>query len=345
MTKTIHIGSRRIGRGEPLYLIAEMACAHDGDSSKALRLVESAVRSGADAVQLQFFVTDELVTPDHPVHDVLRRIEFSRPVWEDVYRFARTFPIDVFACVFDVPSAQLAIELGVDGIKLNSSDLMNPDLLELVAGSGIPFTLGTGASEMDEIARALQRAEAAGARDIVIMHGVQNFPTKLENAHIWKMRLLDEIFPYPVGYADHTDASLTLARCVDLVAVGCGATLLEKHITLDRNEKGVDYQAALEPDEIKTWVALMRDCETARGATRIQPLQESDHEYRRFQKKSIVAARQLDPGEILSRDDILFLRCQGDPGVPPLLADKLLGHPVQKTLHRYQKITLEDIRA
>lgn len=341
--KSIRIKNRRIGRGEPLYLIAEMACAHDGEMEKALRLVDSAVRSGADAVQLQFFVTDELVTPDHPVHDVLRRIEFSPAVWTDIFRFARRFPIDIFACVFDVPSARLAIELGVDGIKLNSSDLMNPELLEIVAGSSIPFTLGTGASEIDEIALAVQRAEMAGAREMVIMHGVQNFPTALENAHIWKMRLLDEMLPYPVGYADHTDASSALARFVDLVAVGAGATLLEKHITLDRNEKGVDYQAALEPEEIKAWVAMIRDGEKARGATRILPLRKSDHEYRRFQKKSIVAARQLEPEEILSREDVLFLRCQGDPGIAPIQIETLLGRKVRNTILKYSKINYDDI--
>jgi sialic acid synthase SpsE len=342
--KTIHIKNHRVGRGEPLYLIAEMACAHDGDKDKAFRLVDAAVKSGADAVQLQFFVTDELVTPDHPIHDVLRRIEFSQTVWEEIYRYARKFSLDVFVCAFDVPSAQRAIELGADGIKLNSSDLMNPSLLDLVAASGLPFTLGTGASEIDEIAQAVKRAESAGARDMVIMHGVQNFPTKVENAHIWKVRLLDDLFPYPVGYADHTDASLDLARHVDLIAVGAGATLLEKHVTLDRGEKGVDYQAALEPKELAKWVSHMRQSETARGSAGILPLSDSDREYRRFQKKSVVAAQDLEPGKVLTSKDVRFLRCAGDPGIPPMNMNALLGRTVYKTVAKYQKIDIADLK-
>lgn len=341
--KTIQIKNRLVGRGEPLYLIAEMACAHDGDKDKAFRLVDCAARAGVDAVQLQFFVTEELVTPDHPAHEVLRRIEFSRNEWEDIYNHARKYPFDVFVCTFDMPSARLAVELGADGIKLNSSDLSNPELLEFVAASGMPFTLGTGASEMDEIAKALQRAEAAGAKNLVIMHGVQNFPTEIENAHIWKVRLLDELFPYPVGYADHTDAELKLARDVDLIALGAGATLLEKHITLDRAEKGVDYQAALEPDELTAWVAMIREGEKARGATAILPLSESDHAYRRFQKKSVVAARSLEVGEIITRQDLLFLRCAGDPGIPPAYVEKILGRKAVFDIKPYEKIQIESI--
>ena len=331
---TIRLGSKAVGPQHPTYIIAEMACAHDGDPGKALQLVEAAATTGADAVQLQFFSKDHQVTPDHPAFSTLQRIAFSRAQWEPVVAAARATGLDVLACTFDVPSARLALEFRVDGIKLNSSDLSNPDLLDLVAASGVPFTLGTGASTVEEICAAVLAAERHAPLHMVLMHGVQNFPTSIADAHIRRVGLLQRIFDYPVGYADHTDGSMPESPLMDLLALGAGACVLEKHYTMSRAEKGVDYQAALEPAEFARYVQLVRTAETALGPTRFKPLSESDRSYRQFQKKSIVAARDLAAGEILTREMVEYMRTSGDPGLPPTawpeLAGRPLGAPVAK---------------
>jgi len=289
MNDIVTIKGRKIGRSGKLYIIAEMACAHDGDVDKAKRLVDSAVDAQADAVQLQFFSPDDLVTPDHDVYSLLHQICFTAQEWKEIYEYARKNGIHVFACTYDVPSAKMAIDLGVDGIKLNSSDLSNPELLQIVAPSGIPYTLGTGASTFEEIAQAVQTSLACGGNQIIIiMHGVQNFPTDIENAHIAKIKLLQAAFPFPVGYQDHTDASHPFCKVVDLLAIGAGACVIEKHITLDRSEKGTDYQAALEPEEFKEFVTLMRTAGDALGPGMLQPLKENDLTYREFQKKVLL---------------------------------------------------------
>lgn len=340
---TVRLGSKRVGEGRPVYVIAEMACSHDGRPDKALRLVEAARGTGADAVQLQFFFAEHLVTPDHSIRPVLESIQFDPGRWREIFAAARETGLDVLACCFDVPSAELALELGADGIKLNSSDLSNPDLLGLVAASKTPFTMGTGASTVEEVAVALARAEACGAEDVVLMHGVQNFPTRLDDAHIRRVRLLWEVFPYPVGYADHTDADLEFAPWADLLALGAGACVLEKHYTLDRSEKGVDHEAALEPDEFARYVRRIRTAESALGPERFKPLSESDRTYRRFQKKSVVAARDIRSGEILTRDMVAFLRTGGDPGVAPADAASLLGRRAGRDLARYEPVLRADV--
>lgn len=338
----IKIHDKKIGLGNPIYIIAEMACAHDGDINKAKKLVDAAVEAKADAVQLQFFSPDDLVTPDHDVYGLLHQINFSREKWREIYDYARRFAIDVFACTYDVPSAKLAFNLGVDGIKLNSSDLSNPDLIQIVAESKIPYTLGTGASTYEEIAQAVNTSFAHGGDQIIIMHGVQNFPTDIENAQINKIKMFRMLFPFPVGYQDHTDASNPFSKVVDLMAIGAGASVIEKHITLDRAKKGTDYQAALQPAEFKEFVKLIRTAETAMGSHMIQPLTESDIKYRDFQKKSIVAIKNLKKGDTISRKDVAFMRCKS-PGLPPTSFTEIEGKIVIQTINRFEPIHREDI--
>jgi len=338
----IKVMNRKIGQNEKPYIIAEMACAHDGDMDKAKRLVDSAVDAKADAVQLQFFSPDDLVTPDHEVFSLLHQICFTAQEWKEIYEYARKSDIHVFACTYDVPSAKMAMDLGVDGIKLNSSDLSNPELLQRVARSGIPYTLGTGASTFEEIAQAVDTSIACGGDQIIIMHGVQNFPTDIENAHIAKIKLLKVAFPFPVGYQDHTDASHPFSKVVDLLAIGAGACVIEKHITLDRSEKGTDYQAALEPEEFKEFVKLMRTAEDALGPAMLQPLKESDLAYREFQKKSIVAGHDLEQGHIVTADDVLYLRAS-TRGLSPTELHKIEGLTTLRKISTFEPVTLNDV--
>jgi sialic acid synthase SpsE len=338
----VNINGRKIGLNEELYIIAEMACAHDGDINKAISLIDSAVDASADAVQLQFFSPDDLVTPDHDVYSLLHRICFNAKEWREIHEYALKRGIHVFACTYDEPSVKLAIELGVDGIKLNSSDLSNPTLLKLVARSGIPFTLGTGASTFEEIAQAVDTSLSFGGDQLIIMHGVQNFPTAIENAHVAKINLLRNVFPFPVGYQDHTDASHPFSKVIDLIAIGAGACVIEKHITLDRSEKGTDYQAALEPKEFRKFVLQIRLASKAFGLSTLQPLSESDLNYRRFQKKSIVAKRELEAGHIITGKDVLFLRASRN-GLSPSEMYRIEGRPVSRTISAFEPITLGDV--
>jgi len=337
----VKIKDKDIGLGKPLYIIAEMACAHDGDVSHAKKLIAAAAGAGADAVQLQFFSVKDLMTPDHEVYDLLTKIEFSIDQWQEIYHYARQFDIHVFACTYDVPSAELAIELKVDGIKLNSSDLSNPDLLEIVSKSNIPFTLGTGASTIEEITRATHAAVGYGCEQIIIMHGVQNFPTEVTHANINKIDILQSLFPFPVGYQDHTDASDPFSRVIDLMAVAKKVSAIEKHITLDRSKKGTDYQASLEPEEFKEFVTLLRKAETALGPDHITPLRENDMVYRKFQKKSIVAAADLAKGEPVTRNKIKFLRSP-EPGLSPDQAHLVLGKKATRNIRKFTTLAVSD---
>lgn len=336
--REIHLGGKRIGNGRMPYIIAEMACAHNGDHAQAMELTRISAEAGADAVQLQFFVPEHTVTPTHEVFDVLQQISFDKEGWRKVFDYGKSLGLDVWVCTYDVPSVEWSAEFGADGIKLNSADLSNPDVLRAVGRTKIPFTLGTGASTPTEIQRGLATLHDAGARNAVLMHGVQNFPTKCENLNVSRVQLLQRLFPgLPVGYADHTDGDDPFGKAVDLLAVGMGAAVLEKHITLSRANKGIDYQAALEPDEFKTYVERMRMGHQAWGQPEIKPLTADDLRYRKFQKKSIVAAKDLAAGTVLTREHVLFLR-NAEPGMAPIDWEALEGKALLGDLAQYDNI-------
>ncbi len=337
------IGNKTIGTGSRIYIIAEMACAHDGDVEKAKRLVDVAVEAKADAVQLQFFSAKDGATPEIEGYDLGVQIEFTADQWQEIYDHSRQFDIDIFACTFDVPSAQLAVQMGVDGIKINSSDLSHPDLLKVVAQSGLPFTLGTGASTVQEVAQAVETLFQEGGHQIIIMHGIQNFPTEIQDAHINKIKMLQSLFPFYVGYHDHTDADTPFCRTIDLLAIGAGACVVEKHITLDRSEKGLDYQSALEPQELKEFVEIIRMAEKAMGSNRMLPLSENEKQYRRFQKKSIVAIRDMGAGEILKREDIAFMKAP-KIGMSPIDLNLILGKILDRSLIKYEPISIKSFK-
>lgn len=325
-----------------LYLIAEMACAHDGDIEKAKALIDSAANAGVDAIQLQVFSVNHQVIPNHQLHGLLCSLEFQEHSWQEIFAYAKKYDMAVFSFTYDIPSLQLALRLGIDGIKLSSADLSNPEMLEAAAKSGLLITLGTGASTLDEIGIALETIRNAGGEKIVLMHGVQNFPTALEDANLEHIKLLQRVFNLPVGYQDHTDASLEMSKVIDLVALGMGASILEKHITLDRSQKGTDYQAALEPQELKTWVQTMRSASIALGTDQIRPLTESDLTYRKFQKKSIVASTSILVGDVITRDKVAFLRT-GTPALPPNQLSSILRKKVRRNINAYESIMLDDL--
>ncbi|MDP4966024.1 MAG: N-acetylneuraminate synthase family protein, partial [Salibacteraceae bacterium] len=321
----------------------EMACAHNGSVQEAKDLIDAAVEARADAVQLQFFVADETVTPHHEAYSVVKRIEFDKETWTLLVNYAKAKNIHVWACTYDVPSVQLAVETACDGIKLNSADLSNPDVLKAVAASGIPFTLGTGASTKQEIESGIDLLKKNGASSCILMHGVQNFPTAIEDLHINRISWLHQNFPQPpVGYADHTEGENPFAKVVDLLAVAKGAAVIEKHITLDRSQKGIDYQAALEPAEYVDFVERIRKAYIALGSNQEGPFSESDLKYRKFQKKSVVAPRHINQGEISTRSDIKFIR-NVEPGLAPVYFQKIEGRTANKAIQAYQNITEDDV--
>lgn len=327
-----------------IYIIAEMACSHDGRPELARAIIDGAGAAGADAIQLQIWSLVHVMAPGHEVYEVCKKIELSREQWKDMVDYSRrNYPaLDIYCCVYEHKSIEFIESLGIDGYKLNSSDLSNPCVLDCVASTGKRINLSIGASTVEEIRSGIERIRKKSSAPITLMYGYQNFPTSIADIHLDRMRELTGLFQLPVGYQDHCDAETQAAFWVPAFAAGMGASVLENHITHNRSLKGVDYQSALNPDEFAAFVRMIRDCESARGTAGEKEFSPAELKYRKFQKKSIVAARDLRAGERLQEKDINFLRAD-QLGLAPDKADLLINKTVKRDIFMYQNIGEEDV--
>lgn len=345
LKKEIIVRKKRINRNSDIYVIGEIACGHQGDVGQAIELIDAAAEAQADAVQLEFFHAPSNVVDSLPFYKLVEELSFTPAEWGRIVSHARRYDIAVSAFIYDDTGLQWALDLEPDLIKLNSSDISNPDLLIPVARSGIPFTLGTGASSIEEITKAVNVSLKNGDGSLILQHGVQSFPTPSHEAHIRRIRLLQDEFDCLVMYADHTDANLELALTLDLVAIGMGACAVEKHLVMKRLNKGVDWEAALEPEEFKRYVDIMRTGSAALGPDHILAPTENDERYRRFQKKSIVAATDLQMGTTLKREHVAFLRAQGDQeGLSPMQWNLIANKRLTSDLAKGGQITMSHVK-
>jgi sialic acid synthase SpsE len=342
LQKEVRVKNRVINEFSEPYIIAEMACAHEGSMDLAKTIIEGAHQAGADAIQFELFNPDDNIIPSSDVYSLLQTLYFSPAQWEELIRFAKQRNPAVFVFAYDFSSLKLGLELGADAIKFNSSDLSNPDMIELAARSNIVTTFGTGSSTIMEIADSLELFLKNGGTQAILMHGLQNFPTDFTKAHIQRVELLRSSFNCLVGYADHTDAELPLSRFIDLLALGMGACVLEKHITHDRSQKGIDHESALNPHEFREYVSLIREVTPALGPKHFRTLRDHDHSYRRFQKKWIVAAQNLSAGDCITRDNIAFLR-SGQQGLSPMRWKDIVGKKLIHAIAQYSNINASDI--
>lgn len=323
----IKISNRSIGKNSPVFVIAEVANSHEGSLEAAKKLVRAAADAGADAVKFQKFVVEELLVSTHADFELFKSLQLREEEWREIFDWGRELGIIIFADVFDIPSAEFMSSLDVPAYKIHSTDLSNPELLEYVASKGKPIFLGVGATYLDEI----ERAVAFLHKEVILVHGFQAFPTRIEETNFEFLKTLHDRFQCLVGFMDHVDGSDELAKILPLVALGYNACVLEKHITLNRSEKGIDHESALNPDEFQKFVGLVRKVESAIG-TGENLFSENEEHYRLKTKKSIVARRDIKAGEIVAHDMLAFRRARR--GTPPTEAHKILGTVVPKAMKR-----------
>jgi sialic acid synthase SpsE len=321
-----------------------MACSHEGDPELARKIIDAAGRAGADAIQFQIWLLSEMMVPQHPDFRRVSEIELSPEQWAYLADYARErFPgLQIIACVYERTSVDFCEHLGVDAYKLHSADLSNPYLVKYVAGAGKRIDLSVGASTLDEISTAVEWIRATSDCEIWLMYGYQNFPTRTDDVHLQYMMKLRHLFELPIGYQDHSDADTEAAFWLPAAALGLGVDILEKHITHDRAYKGIDHEAALNPDEFARFVQMVRTIEGAMGESVPRPFSEEELKYRKYSKKSLVASRDLPVGTVVSEQDLTFMRAE-KLGLPPDQGWRLVGRTAKRPIPRYHLIREEDV--
>jgi N,N'-diacetyllegionaminate synthase len=333
------LGSRTIGEGQPCFVLAEVASAHVGSADRALKMLEAAFKMGADGIKFQLFRSDLLVVRRHPGRKDFDQIELSPKEWRKVLKEAKGSGLTVLVEPFDRPSLELAREADADGFKVHSTDMENPEFIRAVGMAGRPVLFATGGVPEDAVREAL---ELAGGSPVGLLHGFQTFPTPIEEIRFRELAAWKERYRVPIGFLDHTDGGSAFALVAPALAVAWGADLVEKHFTLDRSEKGYDYQSSLNPEDFYRMVELLRQAERAQGDGPAAA-SEGATRYHRMMARSIVAGKLIPRGEVLTGEMLAFKRTdvRFEPGYPPREAHRVIGRRATRPIQADETIREE----
>ena len=307
-------------------IIAEAGVNHNGSLELAKKLIDIAKYSGADIIKFQTFISEKVVskhakkadyqkkndTSGESQLEMVKKLELSFDEFVELKEYCNKKSIEFLSTAFDFDSIDFLYSLGMHRWKIPSGDITNLPYLTKIARLNKPIILSTGMSTMSEIRKSISVLKENGAGDLTVLHCTTEYPTPFK-----AMLSIKEEFGVKVGYSDHTKGIE-----VPIAAVALGATVIEKHFTLDRNMEGPDHMASLEPNELKAMVDAIRNIESALGNSVKQPA-KTEKKNMVVARKSIIAKRAIKAGEILNEDNLTVKR-PGN-GVSPMRWFEVMG--------------------
>ncbi|MDB4409458.1 N-acetylneuraminate synthase [Gammaproteobacteria bacterium] len=314
-------------------IIAEAGVNHNGDLARARQLIDAAATAGADLVKFQTFSANRLVTrtatkaeyqtqttdKKESQHEMLRRLELSAEMHKELIAHCAARNIGFFSTAFDIESIDLLVSLGQDHFKIPSGEITNLPYLRRIGRLGQAVILSTGMATLGEIEAAIDALEQAGTprAKITVLHCTTEYPTPMTEVNLRAMQSIQRAFGVAVGYSDHTPGIE-----VAIAAVAMGASVIEKHFTMDRNLPGPDHKASLEPEGLMAMVAAIRNIEIALGDG-VKRLTQSEARNKPVMRKSLVASQAIKAGEIFSTKNITTKR--PGTGISPMRWDEVIG--------------------
>ena len=321
-----------------VFIIAEAGVNHNGSVELAKKLIDVAAKSGVDAVKFQTFKTESLVSKnaqkadyqkkttdkEESQFDMIKKLELDTDTHQELIGYCRTKNIMFLSTPFDHDSIDMLNELGLEIFKIPSGEITNLPYLRHIGSLNKKVILSTGMADIGEIEDALDILSEAGTKkeNITVLHANTMYPTPMEDVNLKAMVTIGNTFDIQFGYSDHT-----LGIEVDIAAVTMGASVIEKHFTLDKTMEGPDHKASLEPDELKAMVKSIRNIEKALGRSIKKP-SKSEKPNMAIARKSIVASRSIKKGEILNENNMAIKR-PGN-GISPMRWDEIIGSIAQK---------------
>ena len=306
---------------------------HNGDLNLAKKLIEVAQQSQVDIVKFQTFLAANITTKNakkavyqnifspetENQFEMLQKLELNGKQHKELKECANSKGLEFLSTGFDIESMQMLISLGIERIKIPSGEITNLPYLRFIAAQGKEIILSTGMSTLNEIDDALSALVKNGAKleDITVLHCTTDYPARMKEVNLSAMTAIGREFGVKVGYSDHT-----IGIEVSIAAVALGATIIEKHFTLDRNLPGPDHKASLEPEELRLLVQGIRNIETAMGDGMKRPT-ESELANKQVARKSLVASKRIQKGELLSEVNVAVKR--PGSGISPMEWDSIIG--------------------
>lgn len=328
------------------YIIAEVGVNHNGNFELAKKMILEAKKAGVDAVKFQTFISNNLVSSYAPKAEyqmkttaqeesqleMLKKLELSFEQFTVLNQYAKEVEIDFLSTPFDDESLVFLSTLQMPYWKIPSGEITNMPFLKKIEQMDIPIILSTGMSTMTEIKEALQIFHTYKRSEITLLHCNTEYPTPYKDVNLNAMKTMREAFGVNVGYSDHTQGIE-----ISIAAVALGATVIEKHFTLDKNMQGPDHKASLEPNELENMVKAIRNVEKSFGDGIKKP-SNSEIKNISIARKSIVAKHDIKKGEIFSEDNITAKR-PGN-GVSPMRLNDILGRVSRRDFKKDEKIEI-----
>ncbi len=305
-------------------IIAELAQGFEGNYELARLLVKAAASAGADAAKFQLVYADELATPDYKYYELFSSLEMPDEEWQKIADYATELQVELYLDIFGLKSLRLSERMAISAIKLHGTDIANVGLLNEVAASSIPHViLGAGGAHLDEIDKAINILKA---KKVTILLGFQGYPTPNETNQIIRISVLmnhikEKHTNISIGFADHADPTSPLRYALAAAAIGAGASVIEKHLTLGMNMKMEDHESALNPDDFLEFVSIVRDCDLAMGDADISTnfnMSTAEQDYRKLIRRHAVSSHDLTEGSILGPSDIVLKRSSADQVITDL---------------------------
>jgi len=329
-----------------VLVIAEAGVNHNGSIELAKRLADKAKEAGADIVKYQTAKLSSLVTKSAQMaeyqkentgktesqYSMLKRLILPFEAFIEIFSYCKSIGITPLSTPFDIESIYFLNELDVPFWKIPSGEITNLPYLIEIAKTGKPVVMSTGMANLDEIEKAISILKEYGTPEITILQCSTQYPTPYEDVNLKAMLTMKDKFNIPVGYSDHTEGIE-----VPIAAVAMGATIIEKHFTLDKTMEGPDHKASLDPSELKVMVKAIRNIEVALGTGEKAPT-ETEMSNRVAARKSIVAKRNINIGEIFTEDNITVKR-PGN-GISPMEWYSVIGTTATKNFLEDELITL-----
>jgi len=335
MTPSITIAGRTISAENEPYIIAEMSANHNGDLNQAFRIIEAAKKSGADAVKIQTYTADTITLdcdlPDFQITEGLwagrtlhQLYEWAHTPWDwhkPLFKHARKLDITIFSSPFDSTAVDLLEDLNAPAYKIASFEAVDLPLIKYVASTGKPTIISTGMADAEEIQEAIDAAFEGGCKELAILHCVSGYPAPAEDYNLRTILNMKERYGLVVGLSDHT-----LDNTTAITGVALGASLIEKHFTLDRSGGGPDDSFSLEPAQM---AALCRDSKTAWEALGQVNYERKESEKGNIKfRRSLYFVKNLRAGSIISPGDVRSIR--PGLGMAPKYLQDILGRRVKE---------------
>lgn len=335
-------------------IIAEAGVNHNGSIELAKRLIDAAAKAGVDYVKFQTFKTDRLVSrkamkasyqiknmsseKDTAQYEMLKRLELTFSAFKSLKAYCEKKRTQFLSTGFDLDSLTLLNKLAIDFFKVPSGEITNLPYLQRIASFRKPVVLSTGMCSMTEIEQAIDVLINSGiSREwITVLHCNTEYPTPFEDVNLKAMASIRHAFHVKVGYSDHTEGII-----IPIAAVAAGATVIEKHFTLDRGMEGPDHKASIEPDELCDMVQAIRIVEKAQGDG-IKKASTSEVKNIVVARKSIHLGKDLKRGSIIRLQDLEMLR-PGD-GISPMEIEKVVGKQIARNGRKGEKLSFSDLK-